>query len=236
MVVLRRNPGYRPQRHHTVIVAYHFERLILSWMNDLGANRFKVIVVGASGVGKTAIVNQLANHTFKEESQPTIGVEFKSWSLQTDSETLKLQIWDTAGQERFRSVSKAYFRNALGAVLVFDLTIKASFEELNTWINDLNILCAPNAYIILVGNKTDLAEDRVVTEVEGAETAKRYGIEYLETSAKSGDHIADAFVRLGAGILRQIKVGRITAQKLGNENVDPSEKAAEQKKPRDCMC
>jgi small GTP-binding protein len=205
-------------------------------MSDPSANQFKIVVAGASGVGKTAIVNQLVNHTFEVESQPTIGVEFTSLSLQTDSESVKLQIWDTAGQERFRSVSKAYFRNALGAVLVFDLANKASFEELNAWINDLNSLCAPNAYVILVGNKADLAGQRVVTEVEGRETAKRYGLEYLETSAKSGDNIADAFVRLGAGILRQIKVGRITAPKTGDEKGDPFQKAAEQNKATACNC
>jgi small GTP-binding protein len=94
-------------------------------------HQFKVVVVGASGVGKTAIVSQLVNKTFKTESQPTIGVEFKSYSLSSEEENVKLQIWDTAGQERFRSVSKAYFRNALGAVLVFDLTQKNSFDELN---------------------------------------------------------------------------------------------------------
>jgi small GTP-binding protein len=77
-----------------------------------------------------------------------------------EGENVKLQIWDTAGQERFRSVSKAYFRSAIGAVLVFDLTQKPTFDDVNTWLNDLNSLCAPNAYVILVENKSDLKEDR----------------------------------------------------------------------------
>lgn len=178
-------------------------------MSDSGPNSFKIVVVGASGVGKTAIVNQLVNKSFKEEGQPTIGVEFKSYSLQADDENVKLQIWDTAGQERFRSVSKAYFRNALGAVLVFDLTQRTSFEELNMWINDLNTLCAPNAYIILVGNKKDLVDDRQIVESEAQEFAKRYNLIYLETSAKDGTNVSEAFVRLGTGILRQIKEGEI---------------------------
>jgi small GTP-binding protein len=182
-------------------------------MGDPNANSFKIVVVGASGVGKTAIVNQLVNKSFKAEGQPTIGVEFKSYSLTADDENVKLQIWDTAGQERFRSVSKAYFRNALGAVLVFDLTQKASFDELNMWINDLNTLCAPNACIILVGNKTDLPDDRTVSQNEASETAKRYNLEYLETSAKNGDNVTEAFVRLGQGILRQVKKGQITPVK-----------------------
>lgn len=196
-----------------------------------GTNTFKIVVVGASGVGKTAIVNQLVNKNFKEEGQPTIGVEFKSYSVQADGENVKLQIWDTAGQERFRSVSKAYFRNAVGAILVFDLTQKPSFDELNAWINDLNALCAPNAFIILVGNKSDLADDRAVSENEAQETAKRYNVEYLETSAKNGSNVEEAFVRLGQGILRGTKEKKIepvkpaeTVTKIGSEKKPAKQK------------
>jgi small GTP-binding protein len=185
------------------------------------SNSYKIVVVGASGVGKTAIVNQLVNKTFKEEGQPTIGVEFKSFAIQAEGENVKLQIWDTAGQERFRSVSKAYFRNAVGAVLVFDLTQKPSFDELNTWINDLNALCAPNAYIILVGNKSDLADERAVSAGETQETAKRYNLEYLETSAKDGSNIAEAFTRLAVGIVLKARQGLVT-QPPAPSNVDPT--------------
>jgi small GTP-binding protein len=196
---------------------------------------FKIVVVGASGVGKTAIVTQLVNQTFKSESQPTIGVEFKSYALPSEEESVKLQIWDTAGQERFRSVSKAYFRNAYGAVLVFDLTNKQSFDELNLWINDLNTLCIPNAYIIMVGNKADLVDDRTVSEGEAQETAKRYNLEYLETSAKTGQSVPEAFIRLGNGILRQVKKGQIETSRPTENVVDtlhPNEKAA----PAQCPC
>jgi small GTP-binding protein len=175
---------------------------------------FKVVVVGASGVGKTALVNHLITRTFTEECRPTIGVEFKSYSLSAEDENVKLQIWDTAGQERFRSVSKAYFRNSAGAILVFDLTQKSTFEDVNVWINDLNTLCLPNAVILLVGNKSDLVDDRAVSDTEAEEWAKRYNLEYLETSAKTGDHVSDAFVRLGQGILRQHKKAPNEAEKI----------------------
>jgi small GTP-binding protein len=190
-------------------------------MADAESNSYKIVIVGASGVGKTAIVNQLVNKTFKEEGQPTIGVEFKSFAIQAEGENVKLQIWDTAGQERFRSVSKAYFRNAVGAVLVFDLTQKPSFDELNTWVNDLNALCAPNAFIILVGNKKDLTDQRAVSEGEGQETAKRYNIEYIETSAKDGSNIAEAFTRLAAGIVRKVRQGLVAAQPIEEKTIDP---------------
>jgi small GTP-binding protein len=169
---------------------------------------FKIVIVGSSGVGKTAILSRLINKMFKEESQTTVGVEFKSYPLQADGENVKLQIWDTAGQDRFRSVSKAYFRGAVGALLVFDITQRSSFDELSQWMSDLNSLCAPNAYILLVGNKSDLADERSVAETDARETARRYNLEYIETSAKRGDHIADAVVRLAGGILRSVKAAQ----------------------------
>jgi small GTP-binding protein len=178
-------------------------------MADPDSNSYKIVVVGSSGVGKTAIVNQLVNKTFKEEGQPTIGVEFKSVAIQAEGENLKLQIWDTAGQERFRSVSKAYFRNAIGAVLVFDLTQKSTFDDVNSWLNDLNSLCAPNAYIVLVGNKSDLKEDRAVSEAEANEASRRYNLEYVETSAKDGSGIGETFARLAGGIVRKTKQGAV---------------------------
>ena len=185
--------------------------------SDLSNHSFKVVVVGASGVGKTTIVQRLITGGFREESQPTIGVEFKSYTMQSENETIKLQIWDTAGQERFKSVSKAYFRNALGAILMFDLTDRQSFDDLNMWINDLNTLCAPNAYIILIGNKLDLTvEDeaaRQIAESEEQAFAQRYNLIYLETSAKDGKNVSEAFARLGTEILRRVKEGQITLPK-----------------------
>ncbi|KAH0792901.1 Ras family protein [Histomonas meleagridis] len=198
----------------------------------MSSNGFKIVVVGSSGVGKTALVNQLVNKTFREDGQPTIGVEFKSYTIQADDESVKLQIWDTAGQERFRSVSKAYFRNAVGAILVFDLTSRQSFDELDTWINDLNALCTQNTYIILVGNKKDL-EDRQIVETEGEEYAKRHNLIYLETSAKDGTNVEEAFARLGMGILRRVKEGTIQQRK---ESDLPAIDEAPQKKDSEPNC
>jgi small GTP-binding protein len=169
---------------------------------------FKIVVVGASGVGKTGIVHQLIHDSFSEEDRPTIGVEFKAYALSADNENVKLQIWDTAGQERFGSVSKAYFRNASGAILVFDQTNKSSIEEQNQWINDLNALCEHNACVVLVGNKLDLMDDRTITETEALEFAHRYNLDYVETSAKTGGNVTEAFVRLSQGILRSRRRGR----------------------------
>lgn len=179
-------------------------------MNEGSTNSFKIVVVGESGVGKTAIVNQLVSGVFHDECEPTIGIEFKSYTLQNDSEPIKLQIWDTAGQERFKSVSRAYFRNALGSILVFSIADRNTFECLDAWLNDLHSLCARNAHIILIGNKTDLEDDRAVPQTEAQEFAKRHDLYYLETSAKTGDNVKEAFSRLGLGILRKIQKRELT--------------------------
>ena len=153
-------------------------------MKTTVSQSFKIVVVGSSGVGKSAMVQRLIDGTFREEGQSTVGVEFKSFICPLEDQSVKLQIWDTAGQERFKSVSKAYFRNAVGAILVFDITHRDSYEKLITHINDLKSFCKPNMSIILVGNKNDLKSDRKVTEQEAIEFAKRYNfIQYIETSA-----------------------------------------------------
>jgi small GTP-binding protein len=131
-------------------------------------------------------LSRLINDMFKDKIPPTVGVEFKSYPLQANGESVKLQIWDTAGQEQFRSVSKAYFRGAVDALLVFNITQRSSFEELGRWMNDLNSLCAPNTYVILAGSKSDLVNDGIVAETDIREIERRYNIEYIETSAKSG--------------------------------------------------
>jgi small GTP-binding protein len=161
---------------------------------------YKIVVVGASGVGKTAMVQCLVDQTFLPDGQPTIGVEFKSYQCQSGTDTIKLNIWDTAGQEKFRSVSKAYFRNAVGAVLVFSLTDRTSFDALDSWLNDIHTLCSPNTAVLVVGNKVDLREDRVLTETEAGTFSERHGIDYLETSAKEATNIEEVFLRLAKAI------------------------------------
>jgi len=169
---------------------------------------YKFIIIGASGVGKTAILKRLIDDIFVEESQSTIGVEFDSTMLTVDNKKVKLQIWDTAGQERFRSISKAYYRNAIGVILVFDLTDRKSFDELSTWLNDVHTLCDANAVIQLIGNKCDLVDQRTVSLAEAESFAKRNQMHYLETSAKSGSYINDAFIQVATTIMsKNIKGG-----------------------------
>ena len=114
-----------------------------------------------------------------------------------------MQIWDTAGQERFRAIARAYFRSAVGVILVFDLTDRKSFEDLNQWLNDVHSLCDPNAVVTLIGNKSDLTSQRVITAAEAENFAQLHQIQYLETSALGGDNIQEAFQRTAAQIYRK---------------------------------
>lgn len=162
---------------------------------------YKFIIIGSSGVGKTCLLKQLLEGTFTDDSASTIGVEFDSLILNIDNRKVNLQIWDTAGQERFRSISKTHYRNAVGVILVFDLTDRKSFDALTSWLDDIHELCDSNAVIQLIGNKADLSARRVVTVVEAEAFAKQYQMGYCEASAKIGENVKDAFVRVAATIV-----------------------------------
>ena len=168
------------------------------------SGNFKFIVIGSSGVGKTAILKRLVDDVFTGESQSTIGVEFLATSVDVDGQAVKLQIWDTAGQERFRSIAKAYFRSAIGVILVFDLTDRKSFEDLVRWLEDVHSLCDPNAVVTLIGNKSDLEASRKISESEAKAFADLHQLNYLETSALGGDNVELAFQTTASTVLRTV--------------------------------
>ena len=163
----------------------------------------KFIIIGSSGVGKTALLKRLVEDSFNDESQSTIGVEFDSTIIQVDDRQVKLQIWDTAGQERFRSIAKAYFRNAVGVLLVYDITERKTFDDLSTWLNDVRALCDPNVVVQMIGNKADMTNSRVVSLTEAENFSEHHQISYLETSAKGGNNVKEAFIRTAAQILNK---------------------------------
>ena len=173
----------------------------------MSQTNYKVIVVGESGTGKTTIVQRLVYGVFNEESTATVGVEFKSCVVKANGKNVKLQIWDTAGQEKFRSVAKSYFRNAIGALIVFDLTSTKSFDSVSEWLSDVQTLSHPNSIVILVGNKCDLADTRSVSRTEAEAFAERNNILYFETSAKDGTLINETFIRMATEISNKIASG-----------------------------
>ncbi|OHT15916.1 small GTP-binding protein [Tritrichomonas foetus] len=173
-------------------------------MEQADGTVFKFIVIGSSGVGKTAILTRLVDHTFTGESQSTIGVEFIATDIDVDGTPVKLQIWDTAGQERFRAIAKAYFRSAIGVMLVFDLTDRKSFDDLNQWLSDVHAHCDTNAVVTLIGNKSDLEDSRKVSESEASSFAELHQLNYLETSALGGDNVELAFQTTASNVLRTV--------------------------------
>jgi small GTP-binding protein len=178
-------------------------------MSDANSS-YKVVLAGASGVGKTCLLLRLIDNTFEPEPQATVGIAYRPFTLTVDKERVKLNIWDTAGQERFRSISQTYFRRAIGAILVFSLEDAGSFEQLHTWINDLHSFASPNAVVLLVGNKADRTANRRVTPTEAEAFARRHSLTYMEASALDGTNVTEAFHRLAFEIRERVKRGKIS--------------------------
>jgi Ras-related protein Rab-2A len=176
---------------------------------------FKFILIGDSGVGKSCLLLQFVDKRFKNDHDLTIGVEFGSKVVSLGSENVKLQVWDTvtftqAGQESFRSITRSYYRSAVAALLVFDLTKRDSFESLGEWLAETKANANPTLSVVLVGNKADLEAEyrlyrRLVTSVEAKGFAEAHGLEYIETSAKSGLNAERCFTDLSARVLRNIQ-------------------------------
>ena len=159
---------------------------------------FKVLMLGDSFVGKTNMLKRFLNDEFDMNTKETVGVEFgsKNFILGEKKDIIKAQIWDTAGQERYRSVTKAYYKGAKGALLVYDITRKSTFENIDNWLIDLRTNADKDILILLIGNKSDLSDKREISEEEARTKAEQYNIAFLETSAKSGDNIDKAFTQL----------------------------------------
>ena len=156
---------------------------------------FKVILIGDASVGKTNILSKYLRNEFDANSKSTVGVEFGSKSLEIDNNKIKLQIWDTAGQERYRSITNAYYKGAKGAILVYDITRKITFDNIDKWIPDLKAN-GEDVNIILIGNKSDLENQREVSEEDGKQKAEMYKLAFMETSALNGSNIDKAFQEL----------------------------------------
>jgi len=154
---------------------------------------FKYIIIGDMGVGKSCLLHQFTENKFVPDSPHTIGVEFGTRIVEVMGKKIKLQIWDTAGQERFRAVTRSYYRGAAGALLVYDITRRITYNHLTSWLTDARNLTNPNTVIMLIGNKKDLDAQRDVTYEEAAAFAKENGLIFIESSAKTGENVEEAF-------------------------------------------
>ncbi|XP_078102281.1 ras-related protein Rab-4B isoform X2 [Sander vitreus] len=152
----------------------------------------------------------------KQDSNHTIGVEFGSRVVNVGGKTVKLQIWDTAGQERFRSVTRSYYRGAAGALLVYDITSRETYNALTNWLTDARTLASPNIVIILCGNKKDLEADREVTFLEASRFAQENELIFLETSALTGENVEEGFLKCARIILNKIDSGELDPERMGS--------------------
>ncbi|MCO5564064.1 hypothetical protein L7F22_017720 [Adiantum nelumboides] len=170
---------------------------------------FKYIIIGDTGVGKSCLLLQFTDKRFQPVHDLTIGVEFGARMINIAGKPVKLQIWDTAGQESFRSITRSYYRGAAGALLVYDITRRETFNHLASWLEDARQHASANMVIMLIGNKCDLAHRRAVSTEEGAQFAKENGLVFMETSAKTAQNVEDAFINTAAKIHQKIEEGVI---------------------------
>ncbi|KAI6661142.1 Ras-related protein Rab-14 [Oopsacas minuta] len=168
------------------------------------------------GVGKSCLLHQFTERKFMSDCPHTIGVEFGTRIIEAGNQKIKLQIWDTAGQERFRAVTRSYYRGAAGALMVYDITRRNTYNHLSSWLTDARNLTNPNTVIFLIGNKTDLEAQREVTYEEAKQFADENGLLFMETSAKSGEKVEDAFVDTARKIHQNILDGSIEPNMADN--------------------
>jgi len=167
-------------------------------MNPLA--KYKLVFLGDQSVGKTSIITRFMYDTFDSTYQATIGIDFLSKTMYLEDRTVRLQLWDTAGQERFRSLIPSYIRDSSVAVIVYDITNRTSFLNTAKWIDDVRTERGTDVVMMLVGNKTDLADKRQVSVEEGEARAKEHDIMFIETSAKAGFNIKALFRKVASAL------------------------------------
>lgn len=158
--------------------------------------KFKVVVVGDSGVGKTNLIHRFVKNNFNENTKATVGVEFLSKTFQIKGEIFKIEVWDTAGQERYKAITSSYYKGSNGALIVYDLTRESSFQNIEKWAKELKEKSNDNVCLIMVGNKSDLKSEIKVQTDEALEKAKMLNIPFMETSALDGNGVKEAFFTL----------------------------------------
>ena len=168
---------------------------------------FKILTIGESGVGKTCVLRRFVENKFLKNHLATIGIDFKTKTLNINNKEIKLKIWDTAGQERFRNITTQYYKGADGIVLVYDVTDDGSFEKIRDWMAQIQSNAQRDELgLVLLGNKCDI-EPRVVTEEQGTKMAEELKVSYFETSALNGQGINEAFEQLARDIMKKKGVG-----------------------------
>ncbi|KAL7612754.1 hypothetical protein Lser_V15G08227 [Lactuca serriola] len=182
---------------------------------------FKTVLIGDSAVGKSNLLSRFAKDEFHLDTKPTIGVEFAYRNTKLGDKIIKAQIWDTAGQERFRAITNSYYRGALGAMLVYDITRNETFENVRKWLQELREFGDPDMVIVLVGNKSDLVDLREVEVEDGQKLAEVEKLCFLETSAKENLNVEDAFLQMITKIYKIASQKSLEAKNIASKpNLD----------------
>lgn len=197
---------------------------------------FKVVLIGESGVGKSNLLSRFTKNEFNHDSRTTIGVEFSTRTIQLDKSIIKAQIWDTAGLERYRAITSAYYRGAVGALLVYDISKHLTYESAERWLKELYDHGDPHMVVMLVGNKSDLDTLRTVPTDEAKDFADKRGLMFMETSALDSTNVEAAFHEILTAIhtkvsSREVTRGSISAVTI-TDPIGPSSEA--QEKGRSC--
>jgi len=164
----------------------------------------KLLVIGDSGVGKSCLLLRFSDDSFTASFITTIGIDFKIKTVEVDGKRIKLQIWDTAGQERFRTITTAYYRGAMGILLVYDVTDERSFQNIRNWMRNIEQHAADNVDKVLIGNKCDMLSEKVVETARGQALADECDVKFFEASAKSGINVSDAFMSITKDIKKRL--------------------------------
>ena len=181
--------------------------------------KLKIVVVGDSGVGKTNLIHRFISNSFSESSKATVGVEFSSKSYKINEHIFKIELWDTAGQERYKSITAVYYKGAKGALIVYDTTLKESFNNIDKWMEEIKDKTSNDIKLMIIGNKIDLKEFREVDIEEGINKAKTFGLPIMETSALDSTNVKEAFNDLLKEIYKDMaKKFKIGQGETGGDN------------------
>ncbi|KAK9451515.1 ras family-domain-containing protein [Limtongia smithiae] len=177
----------------------------------------KLLLIGDSGVGKSCLLLRFSEDSFTPSFITTIGIDFKIRTIDLDGKRIKMQIWDTAGQERFRTITTAYYRGAMGILLVYDVTDEKSFNNIRNWFSNVEQHASEGVNKLLIGNKCDWEEKRAVSTEQGRALANELDIPFIEASAKANINVEEAFVSLARQIKQRLE---ISSEPQPTNNVD----------------
>lgn len=183
---------------------------------------FKLLLIGDSGVGKTCVLFRFSDDAFNSTFISTIGIDFKIRTIELDGKKIKLQIWDTAGQERFRTITTAYYRGAMGILLVYDITNEKSFDNIKNWIRNIEAHASEDVEKMIIGNKCDNDEKRAISLNQGQNLASEYKVDFMETSAKANINVEEAFTQIAKAIKKKMDTKQMS---------QPSQKTSASIKP-----